>query len=213
MGWWSRLVGRREPAPGDEESKEMKLVVGLGNLEPRYEGTRHNIGFMVVDALAAEHGGGFAGSKHQAKICIIHPSKSPKLVLAKPTTLMNRSGQAVRKLVDFYRIAPEKDLLVICDDFALDLGHLRLRGKGSHGGQNGLRDIITTLGSEQWARLRCGIGPVPPKTATPSFVLSPFKSGEKREVEEMVERATMCVLTWSEEGLETAQARYNGKGG
>ncbi len=219
MGLWSRLFGRSkregsaEPSADDEESGPMKLIVGLGNLEPRYVGTRHNIGFMAVDALAAEHGATFTGSKHQAHTCTVHPQSGPKLVLAKPTTLMNRSGHAVRKLVDFYRVDPESDLLVICDDFSLDLGHLRLRPKGSHGGQNGLRHIIEMLGSDQWARLRCGIGPVPPSTSPSSFVLDKFRSGEKKEVEDMVERTVMCVLTYASEGLEAAQARYNGKAG
>jgi PTH1 family peptidyl-tRNA hydrolase len=134
-----------------------------------------------------------------------------RVVLAKPTTLMNRSGQAVVRIRDFYKAEPVQ-MLVICDDFNLDLGTLRLRGKGSHGGQNGLRDIIAKIGTEEFPRLRCGIGPVFENQDVVKYVLEPFRRVERRDVDDMVERACMAALTWVDDGEEAAQQRFNGAG-
>lgn len=211
---------REYPADGPairalrDEGQTVKLVVGLGNLEPRYLGTRHNIGFDVVDAIADEHTASFAAAtKLKAHVCTVTPTDGDRLVLAKPTTLMNRSGFAITALIAYYNIdVAAGDLLVICDDFTIDLGMLRMRPKGSHGGQNGLRHIIEQLGHSDFARLRCGIGPVPTHADPADFVLSPFKATEKPTVVDMLERAQMAVLTWNTDGVEAAQQRYNGAG-
>lgn len=189
----------------------MKLIVGLGNLEAKYDGTRHNVGFDVVNALARDHQATWSNSKMSAHVTTIQPASGEKIVLAKPTTLMNRSGFAVVQLLMFFNeLVPERDLLVVCDDFNLDLGWLRMRAKGSHGGQNGLRNIIQQLGMDDFQRLRLGIGPVPQYTDPAYFVLAKFKASEQKDVDDMVLRATMAALTWNVDGVDKAQQRFNG---
>ncbi|MGE3854581.1 MAG: aminoacyl-tRNA hydrolase [Planctomycetota bacterium] len=199
------------PSAADIQGESVKLVVGLGNLEKQYEGTRHNIGFEVVDKLARDLQGEWSGSKLSAMTCAVRPKDGDRLILAKPTTLMNRSGFAVTQLLEYYKVEVA-DLLVICDDFNIGSGMLRLRGKGSHGGQNGLRHIIEQLGTEEYARLRLGIGPVPPHPNPARIVLNKFKPAERPEIDDMVERAMFCVFTWNTDGVDAAQQRWNGDG-
>jgi PTH1 family peptidyl-tRNA hydrolase len=185
----------------------MKVVVGLGNPGPKYAGTRHNVGFGVVDYLAAAPGVGPFRTRFQALVAEAKEG-AEQVLLVKPETFMNLSGRAVRQVVDFYKLAPT-DLLVVSDDFNLPLGKLRARSKGSHGGQNGLRDIQQQLGTDEYPRLRIGVGQPGPGEAV-DFVLSRFKPGEKKAVEETIAKAAEAVLVWVRGGIEACMNRVNG---
>jgi PTH1 family peptidyl-tRNA hydrolase len=185
----------------------MKVVVGLGNPGPKYTGTRHNIGFEVIDYLASgPHCSAFR-EKFAAFVAELKEG-GESLLLVKPLTFMNLSGQAVRAVLDFYKLGPA-DLLVVCDDFNLPLGKLRVRVKGSHGGQNGLRNIQDQLGTDEYARLRIGVGQPDPGDAV-DFVLSRFKPAERKPAEEAVATAARAVLVWAGNGIEACMNRFNG---
>ncbi len=186
----------------------MKLVVGLGNPGPRYRETLHNVGFMTVDLLAQRHGATFESSPTDALTARVRGVDGGAL-LVKPLTFMNRSGGSVRKAIDFYQI-PGEDLLVVCDDFNLPLGQLRIRAAGSDGGQNGLADVIRTMGPD-FPRLRIGIGPAPPRWNPADFVLGKFTADERTEVDLQVARAADAVRMWTAEGATPTANRYNGK--
>ena len=186
----------------------MKLIVGLGNPGKKYEATRHNIGFDVLRQLALRHAAEPGRDKFDGELqeCAF---PSGKALLLKPLTFMNLSGRSVRQAVDFYKIELE-DLLVVCDDFNLPLGTLRMRPDGSDGGQKGLADTIRQLASNEFARLRIGIGPVPQQWDAADFVLSRFGSSEAKLVEQELVRACEAIEIWAEEGVEQAMNRYNG---
>ncbi len=182
-----------------------KLIVGLGNPGRDYEATRHNLGFMVVDTLAGAQK--FKAGKGYFHFCDIELS-SEKVVLLKPTTYMNRSGLAVTEFARGNNIAPP-ELLVIADDFYLPFGQLRLRQSGSDGGHKGLASIIYHLGSEDFPRIRLGIGPVPEGVPAEDFVLRPFADNEIERAAEMVRLAADAVGMWFEMGFESTAARFN----
>jgi PTH1 family peptidyl-tRNA hydrolase len=181
----------------------MKLVVGLGNPGRQYAGTRHNVGFDVIDCLAA--GPGVTAFKERFG-GLLAEDNPDGLLLLKPQTFMNLSGRSVRQVVDFFKL-PADDLLIVCDDFALPLGKLRIRSKGSHGGHNGLRNIQEHLGSTAYPRLRIGVGG--PDAEAIDHVLGKFKPGERATMADAIGRATMAVLTWSKFGLDAAMNRFN----
>jgi PTH1 family peptidyl-tRNA hydrolase len=187
----------------------MKVIVGLGNPGPKYAGTRHNVGFEVVDYLAAGPGCSAFREKFEAFVAELKEGDETVL-LVKPLTFMNLSGRSVRAVLDFYKLAVE-DVLVVCDDFNLPLGKLRVRAKGSHGGQNGLRNIQEQLGTDAYARLRIGVGQPDPGEAV-DFVLSRFKPGERAAAEDAVATAAQAVLTWVRSGIEACMNRFNGPG-
>jgi len=185
----------------------MKLVVGLGNPGSKYDGTRHNIGFAVIDYLAAGAGVGVARSRFSGQIAEWRLD-SETILLVKPDTYMNLSGQCVRQVIEFYKI-PTPELLVICDDIALPLGKLRVRAKGSDGGQKGLRNITDQLGTPEFGRLRIGVGD-PSGMDAADFVLSRFKPGERASVEEAIQSAGNGVMIWIRDGIEACKNRDNG---
>lgn len=185
----------------------MKAIVGLGNPGPKYAGTRHNIGFEVIDYLAAAPGIGPFRSRFQALVTETQ-EQGEAVLLVKPETFMNLSGRAVRQLLDFYKLRPT-DLLIVSDDFNLPLGKLRVRGQGSHGGQNGLRDIQQQLGTDAYPRLRVGVGQPGPGEAV-DFVLSRFRPTERKAVDDAVARAASAVLTFVRRGLEACMNEANG---
>jgi PTH1 family peptidyl-tRNA hydrolase len=187
----------------------MKVVVGLGNPGPKYAGTRHNVGFEVVDYLAAGPGCSPFREKFEAFVAELKEA-AETVLLVKPLTFMNLSGRAVRAVLDFYKLSVES-LLVVCDDFNLPLGKLRVRAKGSHGGQNGLRSIQEHLGTDAYTRLRIGVGQPAPGDAV-DFVLSKFKPGERKAAEEAVATAAQAVLVWVRSGTEACMNRFNGPG-
>lgn len=187
----------------------MKLLVGLGNPEPRYDGTRHNIGFAIVDALARALGTSFQAGKGDYLLAKARYAETDVL-LQKPTTYMNLSGRAVRHAVHFYKLSLS-DVLVICDDLNLPLGAIRLRPKGSDGGQNGLKDIIRELGRDDFARLRFGIGSPPYKGDAANYVLSPFRPDELPIVEEAISHSVKACLSFIAHGIQLTMTRFNRK--
>jgi len=185
----------------------MKLVVGLGNPGRKYQGTRHNVGFETVAELARRHGIGSVRDQFDAEV-LEADLAGQKALLLRPQTYMNRSGASVVRARDFYKL-PHEDLLVVCDDFNLPLARLRARPKGSAGGQNGLEDIIRSLGISEFPRLRIGIGPVPARWDPADFVLSKFSRDERKEIEVAIQRAADAVEHWAREGMASCMNRYN----
>ena len=198
----------------------MKLIVGLGNPGPEYQKTRHNVGFMLVDKLATRHS--LTGAKHKFHAGILDgelhvgsPMRPERCILMQPTTYMNRSGLAVGEAVNFYKIDPSKDLLVLVDDLALDCGVIRLRGEGSAGGQNGLADIERALGTRGYPRLRIGIGPNDfngRKAPQKDFVLSNFTGDQQVELDHALDKGVKCIESWLVDGLEKTMSVFNAKG-
>lgn len=185
----------------------MKLIVGLGNLGRKYDQTRHNVGFEVLDRLAERFGDGRAKDKFDGRL-IEASIAGERVLLLWPHTFMNRSGESVGPALEFYKIELA-DLLVVCDDFNLPLGKLRFRRDGSAGGQNGLADVIRRLGTEAFSRLRLGIGPVPENWDAADFVLGKFAKAEHETVEETLARAAEGAECWTTEGIAVAMNRYN----
>lgn len=186
----------------------MKLIVGLGNPGTRYAQTRHNIGFMAAAkfaqiAAASETKNRFDGELAEGQIA------GHKALVLCPSTFMNASGGSVRKAVGFYKIDPS-DVLVICDDFNLALGNLRVRAKGSSGGQKGLADIIRLLGTDQVPRLRIGIGPPPAGWNIPDYVLSKFRTDEQVDVERATDRAAQAAADFVRHDIPFCMNAYNG---
>jgi PTH1 family peptidyl-tRNA hydrolase len=185
-----------------------KVIVGLGNPGSRYEGTRHNVGWMVLDHLAAR-GGATGRARARDGAASVHARLDGlDLLLVKPTTYMNLSGSAVRSVLARER-APIRDLLVVMDDLALPFGRLRIRERGSDGGHNGLRSIIGELGTQEFARLRIGIGE-PARGDARQHVLGDFRADERTRLTDVLEAAADCVLGWATEGPAAAAATWNG---
>lgn len=185
------------------------LVVGLGNPGPKYEWTRHNMGFLVIDQLADRADIPVQKLKFQAltNTALIG---GQSVLLMKPTTYMNLSGQAVGQAARFYKIPPER-VLVISDDVALPQGKLRIRRSGSAGGHNGLKDIIAHLGSDQFPRVKVGVGGKPhPDSDMADWVLSTFTGADRKAMEEAIDRAADAVTCLLEQGVDKAMAKYNG---
>ncbi|MGE0609175.1 MAG: aminoacyl-tRNA hydrolase [Pirellulales bacterium] len=185
----------------------MKLVVGLGNPGRKYEGTRHNVGFAVLAELARHYAQGKPRENFEGET-VEAAAGELRLLLLCPHTFMNRSGQSVAKALDFYKL-PLEDLLVVCDDFHLPLGKLRCRSKGSSGGQKGLQDIARHLGSEDFARLRIGVGEVPANWNAADFVLSRFSKQEQPDIDVAVARAADAAVVWGRDGLESCMNQFN----
>ncbi len=185
----------------------MKLIVGLGNIGRKYEHTRHNVGFNVIDLVAKRNGGGSPKAKFDGTTMDVTIGSERGLLLW-PHTLMNRSGLSVQAAVAFFQL-PLTELLVICDDFNLPLGKLRFRSQGSAGGQNGLGDIIKRLGSQEFSRLRIGIGPMPDAWDPADYVLGRFGPSDRTIIRETIDRAAEGVECWVTEGIEAAMNRFN----
>lgn len=179
------------------------MVVGLGNPGPEYKGTRHNVGFEVVDALASEWGLSWQHSKTWQALC----AKNEKVILVKPASYMNRSGEPLAAVANFYKIEPAQ-ILVVLDDMALELGRLRLRTEGGTGGHNGLESIILQFGTEEIPRLRIGIGAAPTEGAT-DYVLGRFFEEEQPRVEKALVRAAEAVKCAIDKGVLSAMNLFN----
>jgi PTH1 family peptidyl-tRNA hydrolase len=186
----------------------MKLIVGLGNPGSKYASTRHNVGFHVIGELVRRHAGSAPRSRFQGELSEVRLEGEACWLLC-PQTYMNLSGRSVLEARDFYKVE-NSDLLVICDDFALPLGSLRIRTKGSSGGQKGLEDILRRLGTEEIPRLRIGIGPVPEKWESADFVLASFSKDEIPIVNESIQRGADAVASWVRDGIQTCMNQYNG---
>jgi PTH1 family peptidyl-tRNA hydrolase len=189
----------------------VKVIVGLGNPGVRYQWTRHNIGFKVVDRLA-----------HRFEILIsakrfhtLHGTgriNFQEVVLAKPMTFMNRSGEAIRKTLDYFQIGME-DLIVIHDDLDLSFGRLRFKRRGGDGGHQGVRSIIESTEKNAFVRLKVGIGRPPRGTDPAEYVLNPFNGVERSHLDEIVSQAAESVVVMLSEGIETAMSRFQGSSG
>ena len=193
----------------------VRYVVGLGNPSRQYERTRHNAGFRVLEALRRRWLAGPGRSAFQGRLDDVRVERSARtarVFLLEPHTYMNRSGQAVRQLVDFYKVDDLSSLLVVLDDLALDVGRLRLRGDGSAGGHNGLADVLACLGTTLVPRLRIGIGAKPPLMDQADYVLSAFAAEEEEQMGPAVQRAAQAVEDWLFLGLTRAMEIYNAKG-
>lgn len=185
----------------------MKLVIGLGNPGTRYQQTRHNVGYAVLGELARRHSVGRPKEKFHAQVmeASIHGAA---VLLVSPLTYMNRSGQSVRAARDFYKLTNDQ-LLVVCDDLNLPLGKLRFRAGGSSGGQKGLENIVQALMSEEFPRLRIGIGAPPPGWDAADYVLARFLPEEVPEIEVAVQRAADGVADWVCQGIDYCMNQYN----
>lgn len=187
------------------------LVVGLGNPGPTYAGTRHNVGAMVVELLAARAGAPLKSQrKHRADVAEVRLGDVPgvRAVLAKPHTYMNESGGPVALLADFYKIEPDR-LLVVHDELDLPFGTVRLKRGGGDNGHNGLRSVRARIGTGDYCRLRFGIGRPPGRQDPAAFVLKPFSTVEKRDLELEVDRAADAAEAVVVDGLTFAQNQYN----
>jgi PTH1 family peptidyl-tRNA hydrolase len=194
--------------PQRDASQTPALVVGLGNPGPKYAQDRHNVGFQVVDALARAHDLAFSREKLARVQTAQGRIGGRSVLLAKPQTFMNRSGQAVARLARWFKIPPQQ-MLVVYDELDLPLGRLRLRAEGSSGGHNGMRSIIQALGSQDFPRLRFGIGRPPGQMDPADYVLHPFSKEEKEVVAVVLDQAVVAVETWLQEGIVVAMDRFN----
>lgn len=185
------------------------LVVGLGNPGDKYENTRHNVGFLTIDHIAEEQRVPVQKLKYRALTNTVELGGA-KVLLMKPVTYMNLSGEAVRQAVDFYKIPPER-VLVVSDDTALAVGRLRIRKGGSAGGHNGLKNIIQHLGTDQFPRVRVGVGEKPhPDYDMADWVLGKFQGEDKKAIDGAVKRAADAVECLLKEGPDRAMNRFNG---
>lgn len=205
----TKIQAQQEP---DTQGRGMKMVIiaGLGNPTKEYENTRHNIGFMAVDMLADKYNISVMDCRHKALVGkgIIGGTR---VVLVKPLTYMNLSGESVRAVVDYYKVDPESELIVIYDDISLDVGQLRIRKKGSAGGHNGIKNLIANLGSDTFLRIKIGVGEKPKGYDLADYVLGHFSEKELEVIEESLEKVDGAVNLMLEGKVDTAMNEYNKK--
>lgn len=185
----------------------MKVIVGLGNPGKKYEGTRHNIGYDVLSVFASRHGVQRVQNRFKAEVANVQIGDQ-SVLLVSPLTYMNLSGRSVRGIVDFYKLNLG-DLMVISDDLALELGRLRIRASGSAGGQKGIANIIEQLGTDQFSRLRVGIGQPNGNTPASTFVLQQFSKKEREEIEIACQRGADALELWVTDGVSAAMNKFN----
>jgi PTH1 family peptidyl-tRNA hydrolase len=187
----------------------MKLIVGLGNPGPEYRETRHNVGFLVVEEIARRHGIGWAAGPSQiAETLVGKKFGAEPLMLAKPLTFMNLSGDVVAGLARYFDIAPD-DLFIVVDEAALPFGKLRARARGSAGGHNGLKSVIERLGTTDFPRLRLGVGRGDGRRDLADHVLAKFERGEQAELEALITRAADAAEMFAAEGISRVMNVYN----
>lgn len=188
----------------------MYIIVGLGNPDRQYQATRHNIGFDVITRICDETGISLNIRKHKAllgkgMLC------GQKVLLVQPMTYMNLSGECIRELVDYYKIDPKEELIVIYDDISLEPGQLRIRKKGSAGGHNGIKNIIAMLGTQEFQRIKIGVGEKPKDWDLVDWVLGRFPSEQEPIIREALKNASHAVNVMIEEGPEQAMNQFNKK--
>ena len=199
----------------------MRVIVGLGNPGREYVGTRHNIGFEVIDHLAARLGltgspadfdrmarTKFEGLTMDGTVSLHGSGGTEKVLLLKPMTYMNVSGRSLQAAMAFYQVAPA-DVMVVLDEMALPCGKIRIRPGGSNGGHNGLRDVERALGTTQYPRLRVGVDAPPPRVAGRDYVLGRFGEDQRKAVDPAIKRACDALVTWIESGINAAMNRFN----
>ena len=188
----------------------MYIIVGLGNPERKYAGTRHNIGFSAITAISDAYSISMDIKKHKA-VCGKGMIAGNKVLLAMPQTYMNLSGESVRELVDFYKIDPEEELIIIYDDIALAPGKLRVRAKGSAGGHNGIKNIIAQLGTDTFQRIKVGVGEKPKGYDLAAYVLGHFHGEDLELMEEGYEKAISATEEILKGEIDAAMNEYNRK--
>lgn len=184
----------------------MKLIIGLGNVGAKYTFTRHNVGFMLVDKIAMDNSVTFKENS-KLKSLIAKFTADEEIMLVKPTTYMNLSGEAMRAVIDYYKISTE-DMIIVYDDLSLNLGKIRFRANGSDGGHNGIKSIIQHLGSKNFARLKIGIGPQPP-IPSEAFVLQNFDKESLEELKTILSTSEEAINFYFKNGIEKTQCKYN----
>ena len=184
----------------------MKLIIGLGNVGAKYMFTRHNVGFMLVDKIAMDNSVTFKENS-KLKSLIAKFTADEEIMLVKPTTYMNLSGEAMRAVIDYYKISPD-DMIIVYDDLSLNLGKIRFRANGSDGGHNGIKSIIQHLGSKNFARLKIGIGPQPP-IPSEAFVLQNFDKDSLEELKTILSTSEEAINFYLKNGIEKTQCKYN----
>lgn len=187
----------------------MYIIIGLGNPTDKYQATRHNIGWDAITRLSDDFRIPMDFKKHKA-ICGKGYIEGEKVILAQPVTYMNLSGESVRELVDYYKVTPE-EIIVIYDDISLDVGQLRLRKKGSAGGHNGIKSIINLLGTDEFPRIKVGVGDKPRDWDLADYVLSRFKEDEQPAIREALKDASDACKMIITSGMDAAMNRYNRK--
>jgi PTH1 family peptidyl-tRNA hydrolase len=187
----------------------MKLIVGIGNPGQKYDRTRHNAGFEVLDRMARRWAPGTVARSRFKASTIESLDGDEKVLLMKPTTYVNRTGESVAEAVRFFKLTPAEDLLVIVDDVALPCGTIRLREEGGSGGHNGLTNIRQHVGGEQWSRLRLGIDAPHPNQPLEDYVLDRFNSEQQDTMDGTYERAVDAAACWIHEGVTAAMNKYN----
>lgn len=188
----------------------MYIIAGLGNPDRQYEGTRHNAGFDVIDTIADKYNIAVDTKKHRALIGkgVI---EGQKVILAKPQTYMNLSGESIISLVEYYKINPEEELIIVYDDISLGVGQLRIRAKGSAGGHNGIKNIIAHLGGQVFPRIKVGVGEKPSKMDLADYVLGHFSKEEKEEMKDGYKEAVNAVEMMIQGQIQKAMNEYNRK--
>ena len=187
----------------------MKVVVGLGNPGREYQDTRHNVGFAVIDEIAKRYSADVTSVKFKSLYTDIR-IKNSKVLLVKPTTYMNNSGQALREVMDFYKLDPS-DILVIYDDIDIPIGKIRVRKKGSSGSHNGLRSIVKHLGSEEFPRIRVGIGRPDERISLTNYVLGKFSEDERIDINKAIKNSADAVESLIDVGIDNTMNKYNSK--
>ena len=185
----------------------MKAIIGLGNPGMKYAGTRHNIGFDAVTAIADKYNLSINNKKFKGVYADGHIA-GEKVLLVQPQTFMNLSGECVREVADFYKLNPD-EIIIICDDINLDVGRLRIRKKGSAGGHNGLKNIIAHLGTEEFPRIRVGVGEKTEGWDLADYVLARFDKDSEPVIREALANVVGAIETWISEGIDAAMNRFN----
>ena len=188
----------------------MYIIAGLGNPGKEYENTRHNIGFDVIDRLAEEENIAVMENKHKALIGKGYVA-GQKVILVKPQTFMNLSGESIREVVDYYKVDDTSELIVISDDISLDVGQIRIRKKGSAGGHNGLKNIIKMLGHDTFIRVRMGVGEKPKNFDLADYVLGHFPAEERTVMDEATKTAAEAIRMIITENADAAMNHFNSK--
>ena len=205
LGILKKLFGNKE-----EETGKMIVIAGLGNPEKKYFGTRHNIGFDVIDALSDKYNIELTETKFKAAYGKGRIGNE-RVILVKPLTYMNLSGEAIRPLCDYFKVDTKTELIVISDDVELDEGNIRVRPKGSAGGHNGLKNIIKLLGHDEFSRVRVGVGKKPKEYDMVNWVLGHFEGEAAVLIKEGKERAVAAIEEIIDNGVDSAMNKYNGK--
>lgn len=186
----------------------MIIIAGLGNPTDKYRGTRHNVGFEAIDRIAEDYGISVETYKHKS-LCGKGLIAGQKVLLMKPQTFMNNSGEALREAMDFYKINPEDELIVLYDDISLGIGRLRIRAKGSAGGHNGIKSIIAHIGTEKFKRIKIGIGEKPDKMDLADYVLGHFSPTEKNSITEAAKNTSEAIKIILDKDITAAMNQYN----